>query len=146
VNLFVVAACDPKEGRQIIRKIVIAALPTVALTSVSATAADAATWRRCQAPTYTMTGEAYYGRWSGLETYDAQCSSARYAYRFLYRLTQSQPPMPRRFFDGYVTWRRWLRQTAGTTEPGCGWRRYVVTYREYESGTRFRFRLYESGC
>jgi hypothetical protein len=129
------------------RKMLITALVAVAAVAGSgAPTADAATWRRCEAPTYTINAYEYYGRMSRLETYGAQCSSARYAYRFVYRRMLDQPPMPRRFFDGYVTWNRWLRQTAGTTEPGCGWGRYIVQYSEYESGTRFRFRLYESGC
>jgi len=55
------------------------------------------------------------------------------------------PPIPWTFSDGYVTWHLSVRELSGPAN-GCGTWRSVATYREYTTGTAFRFHLLESGC
>jgi hypothetical protein len=112
-------------------------------------AAEARTWRSCPTNARTATGYESYLKASRLRAQaPMNCASARYAFGIAWnRIRASGWPLPRRINDGYVVWHRTgLRRVAGTPGSGCGWARWVVTYREFTTGTAFRFRLYGSGC
>jgi hypothetical protein len=128
-------------------KIVIAAAAiALAMPVLGTGTAQASSWKSCSAPSRTITGYEYYGKFSGLEARSQMnCASARYAYASAFGTARRNGRLPISFSDGYVTWHRRMYKVSGPTD-GCGTWRYVVTYNEYSSGTAFRFRLLESGC
>jgi opacity protein-like surface antigen len=118
----------------------------VALLAPAATASANPGWHSCSAQTRSVSGWEYYGRFSGLQARSPMnCASARYAYNFAFGIAR-RSGLPRSFNDGYVRWYRQISNVRGPSGGGCGTWRSTVTYREYTSGTAFRFRLFETGC
>ena len=116
----------------------------VALLVPAASASAHTGWHSCAAQTRSTSGWEYYARISGLQARSPMnCASARYAYNHAFGITR-QARLPRSFNDGYVRWYRQISNVRGPMSDGCGTWRSTVTYREYASGTAFRFRLFET--
>jgi opacity protein-like surface antigen len=127
------------------KKLLAIGAAAVALLVPAATASAHTGWHSCSAQTRSTSGWEYYARFSGLQARSPMnCASARYAYNFAVGIAR-RSRLPLTFNDGYVRWHRQIRNLSGPND-GCGTWRSIVTYREYTSGTAFRFRLLESGC
>ena len=127
------------------KKLLTIGAAAVALLVAAATASAHTGWHSCSAQTRSTSGWEYYARFSGLQARSPMnCASARYAYNLAFGVTRHSR-LPRSFSDGYVRWHRQISNVRGPS-GGCGTWHSTVTYREYTSGTAFRFRLLESGC